>query len=257
MGFSIPVTTSYYAVVIPLKYESKMWFIIDPLSNEVWFWLLTSIPIYILAMGLTDYFYTGYADLYNLFGFVIRNVLSENFRIPHHTKAYQKILIIIWSWSMLVLVQSYSGNLTAMLAKSKLEAPIKTLEELLRQTEISWVMEKGSAEYYLSLSKPGSVLRRLYERATIMPRLSYKDKMMNGCFTAAIKQEGTSGSICGTINILTLMMNDYSKTGKCNYYMTEEKFIKTGAAIAFQVEQTGAIMRTAKLLVYFRNRVPS
>ena len=177
----------------------------------------------------------GYVDLNELFGFIIRNVLSEqNYRIPYKTNAYKKLLIIIWSWSMLVLVQSYSGNLTAMLAKSKLEVQIKTLEELLSQTEVSWVIEEGSA---LSSSRPGSVLKRLYEGATVMPRLSIGDKMVNGCFTTKIRQAGNSASICSKGNILALMMNDYSTSGKCNYYITEERFMTSGTAMAFQVEQ--------------------
>lgn len=88
-------------------------------------------------MGMAYYFYGGSVDWNMLCGFVIRNALSEqNNSIPHQAKVHQRVLIITWLWSSLVLVQAYAGSLTAMLAKPQFQSPIKNLEELLGQTEI-------------------------------------------------------------------------------------------------------------------------
>ena len=197
VDFTAQVADSYFSVVVPLKHDSKMWFIIDPLDYEVWLGLMISVPIYLLAMALADYLYSGYVDLDDLTGFILRNALSEQHStLSKNTKVYKKLLIMIWIWSMLILVQSYAGNLTAMLAKPKLQDPIRTLEELVSQNEIPWVIEEGSIDFYLKSSASGSVLRRLYERATIMPQMTALEKMMHGCFTTEIKQEGRYGSIC-------------------------------------------------------------
>ena len=120
-----------------------MWYIIDPFQYNVWLLLIASVPIYLIAMALADYFYYGFIDWDDLGGLLVRNVLSEqNFRLPDRAQVYQKILDIIWIWSMLVIVQAYSGNLTAMLAKPKLKPPLRTLEELMKQEDISWILEK-------------------------------------------------------------------------------------------------------------------
>ena len=209
-----------------------MWYIVDSFSNCLWSLFLTSIPIYLLTMGLADYFFWGYADWDNISGFVLRNVLSaKNYRTPHCTQAYQIILIGTWIWCMHLLVLSYASNLTAMLTKPKLQNPIKTFEELMSQDEISWVIEKGGLpEHYMSTSAPGSLMKRLFERATIIPR-----DWAQPCYTSETKQKGEYGSFCQRGNIMTLIAEDFSKTGKCNYYRIEDRFLTSGSAMAFQV----------------------
>ena len=131
----------------------------------------------------------------------------------------------------MVLVQSYAGSLTAMRARPRLQEPIRTLEELMSQNEVSWIIGDKMAAYFLGTSEHGSVLRRLYEGRTII-----HDKSLEvNCFTTEIMKEGIFGSVCASGNIMALMTYDYSKTGKCNYYMTEDRFFTSGASMAFQV----------------------
>ena len=176
VDFSRPISWGFHAVVMPLTKKSNMWYIVEPFHYQVWILLMTSIPIYLVTMGLADYFYRGFADWDALSGFVIRNVLSEqNFRHPTQARAYQKLLVIIWGFAMLVLVQAYAGNLTAMLAKPKLQAPIRTLEELLGRDDTEWVVPKGDGkESYLSTATSGTLINRLYQRTTAMPGLLKK-----------------------------------------------------------------------------------
>ena len=135
-----------------------MWFFKDPLSFYVWLCSILCVPVYLLAMGLADYLFNGYADWGAVTGFVIRNALSEQNYTPRDKRVYQKILIFIWASSMMVLVQSYAGNLTAMLTRPKLQEPIRTLEELLGQDELSWIIPDPEAAYALKTSENGSAL---------------------------------------------------------------------------------------------------
>ena len=124
-----------------------MWYIVNGFQYQVWILLLTCVPLYIITMGLIDYWYRGFADWENISGFIIRGALSEqNGKFPNQERVCQKLLNIIWIWSMLVLVQAYAGNLTAMLARPKLPPPIRTLEELVSQDETKWILQKGSEE---------------------------------------------------------------------------------------------------------------
>ena len=137
VDFSRGFGYGFTAMVIPLETKRNMWYMTGPFTNTVWFLIFTSIPLYIIAMAVAYYLYSGSVDWCTLFGFVIRNVLSEqNSRIPDEDYAYQKVLIITWLGFTLVLVYGYAGNLTAMFSKPKLQLPIKTLEELLKQDEI-------------------------------------------------------------------------------------------------------------------------
>ena len=238
MDFSRPYYSSFHAVVIPLEFESKMWYIIDPFQYNVWLLFIASIPIYLIAMGLTDYLYCGAIDWDELSGFIIRNALSEqNCRFPTRAQAYQKILIITWIWSMLVIVQAYSGSLTAMLAKPKLEAPIRNLEELLNQDEISWVIEGKTSVVgrFMHAAAPGSVMNLLYKRATFVPKLNKTERMKYGCHAAKMMGNGRVGSICGGRKISMMIAKDFRTTGKCNFYIIEDRLMSQSNSMAFQV----------------------
>ena len=234
MDFTHQVSDGYFKAVIPLKQDNKMWFFIDPFSYSVWLGFILCVPIYILAMILADFLFLKDVDIGVLCGFVIRNALSEQNSIPNHSQLYKRLLITVWIFCMMVLVLSYAGTLTAMLARSKLQEPITTFEELLDQNEVSWIIAGDFTAHYLRSSEDGSVLRKLYERGTVM-----NDKQLGGygkCFPKEFIDGGMFGSLCSIGSILVLMKNDYSKTGKCNYYTTEDKWSTgPGASLAFQV----------------------
>ena len=228
---SRPLSSGFWAVVIPIETSSNMWFFTDPFGDNVWLTIVTCIPIYIIVMGLVYHFYSGIGDWGTVSGFVIRNALSEqNGSLPDHASArvHQKILVIIWLWCTLVLVQAYSGNLTAMLSKPKLDAPIRKLDELLDQDEISWIIRDGSPEErFMRAAQSGSVKNLLHQQAMIMP-----DDGMNGCESAEIRD---SASICRGNTIRQMIAEDFSSTGKCNFYIVREKILSTYYSVAFPV----------------------
>ena len=223
---------------MPLKQKSKMWYIAHPFTYPVWLLIIISIPVYIITMGLANYVYCRYADWNSVSGFVIRNALSEqNSGIPKHTQVHQAVLITIWLWSVLLLVQSYSGNLTAMLANPTLHKPLRTLEDLLRQSELSWTFEKGSvAEYFTSTAAPDTMLARLFERATVMSPLTNHERLMYSCYSTKMIKSQSFASLCDEASISSLISQDYGRTGKCNFYLLEDKLLASKSShFAIQV----------------------
>ena len=230
VDYSYQIANNYYSIVFPLKLGSKKWFFIEPFSFRVWLCFMICLPIYLLAMGMADYLFNGYADLGELSSFIVRNALSEqNYALPNKQE-YKRLLIVIWAWSMLVLVQSYAGNLTAMLARPKLQKPISTLQELVNQNDVSWIIPDEMAAYALKTSESGSVLRRLYDYGTIIYDKSYD------CFPSETYREGMGGSICDIGSIDALLIDDYSTTGQCNYFTIEDKLLTSSASMALQVD---------------------
>ena len=140
---------------------------------------------------------------------------------------------------MLVIVQAYSGNLTAMLAKTKLQQPIQTLEELMNQREMSWTLEKGGvAEYVMKyITQEGSTMKNLYNGASLVSRLTSEEYVEYGGPVAKLKAEGKShtGSICDANQIFQMFHRDFGETGKCNFYLLEEDFFSVMSYMAFPV----------------------
>ena len=130
---------------------------------------------------------------------------------------------------------TFAGALTAIITKPTLDMPIKNVEELLNQNEISWIIEDGIALIeFLKASPPNSRLRRLVNGAKLLP-----SSQMSGCSIKETKSElsGLSASICDINSIMALLSQDYSETGTCNYYLTEEKFQLTSNAMALQARK--------------------
>ena len=236
MDFSRPHWPSFHAVVIPVQFDSKMWYMIDPFTFHVWLLIIAIIPIYLVAMGLTDYVYHGLVNWDDIGGHLIRNVLSEhNFSLPDRKQIYQKLLDITWIGSMFVIVLAFSCNLTAILAKPRLKSPLKTLDELMNQNEITWVLEKEThIEHFMKASKAGTPMKKLFNGAKLMPHLTPREQFKFGCYAAKLRGRGNYASICSTGSILPMYAQDYSETGKCNFYILEEKFLSSGYAMAFQ-----------------------
>ena len=258
MDFTRPVGRGYYAVVIPLKSKSNMWYFIDPFHSNVWILFFLSIPVYLIAMGLSDYVYMGVTNWDIMCGFVIRNALSEqNSILPDQSMAYQKIFIAIWTSTTFVLVQSYAGSLTAMLANPQLQSQIKSLtalEELLRHDDISLIIEKGTlANFYMSTAASDTMINQLYKRATIIPK---SGKFLHGCNHTKITQCGNSASILDNFAIMGLTSADFSATGKCNFYLIEERIMISTYAIAFQVRKLYIIVHITSTCSFIAERKP-
>ena len=136
-------------------------------------------------------------------------------------------------------MQAYAGSLTAMLTNPKFHTPIKTLDELLGQNKISWVIEKGTlVEYYMQMAPAGTTMNLLRERAELVPLLTWKESSMYGCYAAKLKGKGTFGSFCELYLIQDMISKDYSSTGKCNFYLVEERLTSSLRGAAFQVNTT-------------------
>ena len=115
-------------LVVPLGIGSDIWTISDPLADEVWYASIISVPLYLLVMVVTDYVFFQKVDWKAVSGFVLRTAFSEHSQMPSCKRDYQKILILFLVSAIFVLVQSYAGNLTAMLTAPALPDPINKVE---------------------------------------------------------------------------------------------------------------------------------
>ena len=117
VDFSTTISIEYNTIILPLSLKADVWSIVRPFEYEVWIATLAIIPIFILAVGLVDYISSGKINWERIGGFVTRIVLSQQVPKLPDDKLYKKILVIVWMWSFLVLVESYAGILTAMITR--------------------------------------------------------------------------------------------------------------------------------------------
>ena len=234
---SIGVTT-HYTIVVPLRFQDNLLSITDPFSFEVWVCFIICIPVFIGVMLLMNYMKSGSPNLEATASFVLRSALSEDkYRLPPK-HLYQKIMVLVWSCMMLVLICSYKGDLTSIITKPIMNAPFTNADDMVKQTNIKWGLSSAAALFnsYAKSMSPGSTLKKIYEKRIIFP---INGTTLDPCYKSAsqAKESGNVAAICDISNARKVITKDFSTTGSCNYYLTQDQILSSGNAIAFQVSE--------------------
>ena len=133
-------------MIIPLRIKDNLFSFIYPLSFVVWICFLLCIPAFIVAIVLTNYVYSGTFQWEAAASSVIRSALSER-RGKKKTSPklfHQILLVLVWSWMMVILISSYKGNLLAMICshdrnlQPTIHTPIHHVFGMVTQSQIKW-----------------------------------------------------------------------------------------------------------------------
>ena len=232
---SIGIST-HYTIVVPLRFKDNLLSITDPLSFEVWICFLICIPAYIGVIILMNYIYSGSPNWEATASFVLRSALSERKdRLPPK-HLYQKLLVLVWSWMMVVLICAYKADLIAIITKPTMNTPFTNADDMVKQTQIKWGLHDDATLFtsYAKKSSQGTTFRKIFEQRITFPN---NDTQTDDCYRSAYqaKNSGNIASICDISSARYLVANEFSKTGTCNYYLTQDKILATGNALAFQV----------------------
>ena len=179
-----------------------------------------------------NFLYCGQPNLVATANSIIRSALSErkssNVKPPKHL--YQKLLILMWSWMMVVLISAYKANLLAMITRPSLNTPFMNVEGMVRQTNIKWQFkETGLFSLYAKELAPETVLRKVYEKGTFLPSASTLQQV-----SKKVLQQGYA-LICDITIAREILADTFSENGTCNYILTEDNILASDSALAFQV----------------------
>ena len=108
----------------------------EPFSSTVWICFLTCIPTFFGVMCLLNYIYGGSGNWEAASGFVLRSALSEHMETKLDKHMYQKILVIVWAWTTLIIITAYTENLIAIITRPKLSMPFESAYEMIKQNKI-------------------------------------------------------------------------------------------------------------------------
>ena len=231
--FTTPIgVMAYYTIIAPLRVQNNLMSIMDPLSSNVWICLAICIPLYIGAMISMNYIYSGTTNWETAASSIMRAALSERkWQNKSCTKQlYQKILMIIWGLMMVVLINAYKDNLIAIITKPTMSTQFENADDLLAQNKIRWKTSHGLFPSYARSRDPGTTLRKIIDQAITSSTMS-----RDTC-DSIVKEFGYSiAIICDVSTASSVIANDFSKTGTCNYYLTKDKILAIDSALAFPV----------------------
>nr|XP_053628598.1 glutamate receptor ionotropic, delta-1-like [Cherax quadricarinatus] len=134
--------------------------------------------------------------------------------------------LVFASWLMVtnVLLWSYGGNLTSLLAVRSVPQPLQTLADLLVHPSIIAVFEQDTAYSQLLKNAESGIfvdLALLEEQK----RIRYVKTTEFHSVVTDMKKGGDYALIIEELGIRNLMADDVSKTGHCDLYISREKIL--------------------------------
>ena len=66
--------------------------------------------------------------------------MEHTFKVPDRN-IYNRVLVIVWTWAVMVLAECYAGTLTAMITRPWLTRTIRNAEDLLNQGGIESLLD--------------------------------------------------------------------------------------------------------------------
>ncbi|XP_071549697.1 glutamate receptor ionotropic, kainate glr-3-like [Panulirus ornatus] len=244
--FSIPLRHENFAILTPRpRLESDMSGFLKPFTLQVWMLILTSLLGVGIAMmcvawaegkvfSLATTNITARALIW-----VVCTLLQEYSEwLPQRDGG--RLIVTTWLLASLVFMTSYSGILTAMLTLPRVTITVDSLGDLVSQSDLAWRIEAGAAMLtYLQESKD-EVRQKAYREMgpTIVACLSERHAIADGKFAA----------ICDETTMMKAMAVDFSTSGQCHLYMTQEK-VMSNAMMSLAFKKDSQYLATANHLV--------
>ncbi|CAL5044116.1 unnamed protein product [Urochloa decumbens] len=139
VDFTMPYAPSGVALLVLADNDSKpsiQWIFLKPLTKELWlttvgFFFFTGFVVWVIEWPRNPAYqgpslaqfstasYFAFSTLTFSHGQIIRSSLS-------------KVAVVIWCFAVLVLVQSYTANLSSMLTAKRLQPSVTGLDQLVR-----------------------------------------------------------------------------------------------------------------------------
>ena len=255
VDFSAQMWRDHYTIALPLKKKDNMLLFLYSFSVEVWVAIFMVIPVVMLAMLLAEWFYSKSFACKTSVSFVLKTAfLDASCKIPE--KNFSITLALIWMMAIFCLESGYAGNLKAILAKPLLEKTIANAEDLANQAKIPWVIDRLVDDFYnYGQSQPeGSSMRTLSDQAKY---IFHGDQVFDitdsygRCLTPETHADKYA-TICQGQGVRDLLARDFSATGKCNYYTSEDTFLDSPQLMLIQVGIAVCATAKTKLKILYK-----
>ncbi|XP_043218998.1 glutamate receptor ionotropic, kainate 2-like isoform X2 [Amphibalanus amphitrite] len=162
----------------PVKAPPQLFSFMGPLSTEVWIYMGTaylgvSVLLFILARLAPEEWdnpnpciedpdvLENQFTMLNSLWFTIGSLMQQGSEIA--PKAVSTRMVAAWWWVFtLIMISSYTANLAAFLTAGRMETPIKSAEDLAKQTTIKYGAKKTGSTKYFFRDSSKELYRRMY-----------------------------------------------------------------------------------------------
>lgn len=226
--FSVPIALDQLIPVTPVLLNKDPWVLARPFDNYVWLSLLAFFSICVGNLVVITVLLPRAHSVGVIVEFVVKSLVNEGSVTIRRTSNSISILSTFWLFGAMVLVYSYSGTLTALLAVPKAPFLVESMADLTNQDMFPWKIESGSVLEQMSLNAdPDTVFGGFVKGAQPGAGTCY-DNLEN-------IENGEYAMVCERMSVEKMISDGFSKSGKCSLYSGRISFMSLAFAMAFQV----------------------
>ncbi|XP_047492028.1 probable glutamate receptor [Penaeus chinensis] len=133
-----------------------------------------------------------------------------------------RFLFCVWMLCCIVIVNSYSGSLTSLLAVTTVSASHDSLLDVVKDKDLKLIMEANTAfTSHLKMVKNG-IYKELSEAAA--KRGIFEPAENLWLKSRQLLRDGRHALLAEELTLLKFMADDMSHTGRCDFYMSSGEF---------------------------------
>ncbi|XWS26125.1 hypothetical protein CRYUN_Cryun26dG0004100 [Craigia yunnanensis] len=193
VDFTLPYTESGVSMVVPIRdnKEKNAWVFLKPLTWNLWatsgcFFVFIGFIVWVLEHRINEDFRGPPAhQVGTIFWFSFSTmVFAHRERVVSNLARF---VIIIWSFVVLILIQSYTASLTSLLTIKQLQPTVTDINELLKRRESVGFQDGSFVEGILLGLKFDKFQLKKYKSPEELHKLFAKGSA-NGGISAALEE---------------------------------------------------------------------
>nr|XP_045602623.1 probable glutamate receptor isoform X2 [Procambarus clarkii] len=225
VDFTSPVGV-YYGRIMGRRGRPEVdpWNFIFPLRPVVWTATLATLLVLPLILSLLSVCTAirspgrWFDDTFNF----ISIFLQQNIWV-RRMWWWERVVVLVWMLATVVLTQSYSGNLMALLAVKHVSQPVQRLRDIVHDPSTTLMIENGSIKALYILPRPDAsqVIIDLHNtnRVEYIPTWDILRSI------DTLVRRGHHYLIFEDVLVSAAMARDFSLTGRCDFYVAREDFM--------------------------------
>ncbi|KAK7051119.1 hypothetical protein SK128_002880 [Halocaridina rubra] len=215
------------------KSEVDPWGFLFPLDRYVWLSVFVALLIVVSAVVVLAYLDTDGKGILNVHLFCYFRVFLQQDMGIDMAQWWQKFLIGAWLMTTLIITKSYSGNLMSLLAVRYIPQPLQSLRDVLDALAVTMVWE-GNTEYTQYIQSVDSGIFYEVAQSESVGRMVYTTGSDYGITLENLVMRGDYVLIIEDLSCRMLLAEHFTRSGKCDFYMSSELFLPSAMAMITQ-----------------------
>ncbi|XP_042241496.1 probable glutamate receptor [Homarus americanus] len=230
--FSQPILIDYFRILVKRgSAKPNPWGFFNPLGPLVWVGLLLSLLLVCVGLWLFVFFGPGMREwsISSKITYAFKQTWDQFANLCQQTMVYSpdemplRMLVSVWLMTVLVIMRSYSGALTSLLAVRQIPIKINTLRDLIQAKEYGVIFETSTAlTAYMGMAESGVFAEMEKENKKGRCQFLKANELFDAAFNLVRSQD--YALLVEESTIRKIMSDDFSVTERCDFYMAKQTY---------------------------------